>query len=71
MRTFVLLSMILAARLPQTALAQSLPPSSFRAGAAKVDVTPSEKELPKNWHGVLDRLYSRAIVFDNGACASF
>src|SRR5665213_1888061 len=67
MRTFVLLSMILAASLPQAALAQSLPPASFRAGAAKVDVTPSEKELPRNWHGILDRLYSRAIVLDNGA----
>src|SRR5665213_1922171 len=67
MRTFVLLWMILAASLPQAALAQSFPPSSFRAGAAKVDVTPSEKELPRNWHGILDRLYSRAIVLDNGA----
>jgi len=67
MRTQVLLSMILAASLPQAVLAQNLRPSSFRAGAAKVDVTPSEKELPKNWHGILDRLYSRAIVLDNGA----
>ena len=67
MRPFVLLLIIVAASLPQAASAQSLSPSSFRAGAAKVDVTPSEKELPKNWHGVLDRLYSRAIVLDNGA----
>lgn len=67
MRAQVLFSLILAASLPQAALAQSLPSSSFRAGAAKVDVTPSEKELPKNWRGILDRLYSRAIVFDNGA----
>src|SRR5512141_3516185 len=67
MRAYVLLSMILATSLPQSALAQSLSPPSFRAGAAKIDVTPSEKELPKNWHGILDRLYSRAIVLDNGA----
>ena len=67
MRTCVLLSMILTADMPQAALAQSLRPSSFRAGAAKIDVTPSENELPKNWHGILDRLYSRAIVLDNGA----
>ena len=67
MRAYVLLSMILAASLPQGILAQNLRSSSFRAGAAKVDVTPSEKELPKNWHGILDRLYSRAIVLDNGA----
>jgi neutral ceramidase len=67
MRAYILFSMILAASLPHAALAQSLRPSSFRAGAAKVDVTPSENELPKNWHGILDRLYSRAIVLDNGA----
>jgi neutral ceramidase len=38
----------------------------FKAGAAKVDVTPSEKDLPKNIEGIHDRLYSRAIVIDNG-----
>lgn len=41
--------------------------SAFRAGAAKVDVTPLESELPKEIEGVHDRLYSRAIVVDNGA----
>lgn len=66
MRTYVLLFMILVS-LPQAAWAQSLRPASFRAGAAKVDVTPSANELPKSWHGILDRLYSRAIVLDNGA----
>ena len=39
---------------------------SFRAGAAKVDVTPDEKDLPKNIEGIHDRLYARAIVVDNG-----
>ena len=38
----------------------------FKAGAAKVDVTPQEKDLPKNIEGIHDRLYSRAIVIDNG-----
>ena len=33
--------------------------AALRVGAAKVDVTPSAGELPKNSHGVLDRLYSR------------
>ena len=40
---------------------------SLKAGAAKVDVTPAESELPKNYEGILDHLYSRAIVVDNGA----
>ena len=39
---------------------------NFKAGAAKVDVTPGEKDLPNNIAGILDRLYSRAIVVDNG-----
>ena len=41
--------------------------SSFRAGAAKVDVTPADSALPKNYRGVLDRLYARAIVLEQGA----
>src|SRR4051812_32410799 len=44
--------------------------SPLRIGAARVDVTPSERELPKNGFGVLDHLYSRAIVLDNGAAAA-
>ena len=42
----------------------------LRVGAAKVDVTPSEGELPKNGLGILDRLYARAIVVDNGAATA-
>jgi neutral ceramidase len=45
-------------------------PLSFRAGAAKVDITPSESELPKNIEGILDRLYSRAIVVENGVTSA-
>jgi neutral ceramidase len=42
-------------------------PSPLRVGAAKVDVTPADSALPKNYRGVLDRLYARAIVLENGA----
>ena len=38
----------------------------FKAGAAKIDTTPDENKLPKNIEGIHDRLYSRAIVIDNG-----
>jgi neutral ceramidase len=48
-------------------LAQSQPAPALRAGAAKVDITPAESELPKNYYGILDHIYSRAIVVDNGA----
>jgi neutral ceramidase len=40
------------------------PAASFRAGAAKVDITPAQ--LPKNIEGILDHIYARAIVIDNG-----
>jgi neutral ceramidase len=40
--------------------------SALMVGAAKVDVTPSANELPKTYDGILDHLYSRAIVLDNG-----
>lgn len=39
----------------------------LRVGAAKVDVTPADGELPKNSLGILDRLYARAIVLESGA----
>jgi hypothetical protein len=45
---------------------QNIKPSSIKVGAAKVDVTPSAEELPANYDGIYDRIYSRAIVIDNG-----
>jgi neutral ceramidase len=41
--------------------------AGLRAGAAKVDVTPAENALPQGFEGILDRIYSRAIVLDDGA----
>jgi neutral ceramidase len=37
----------------------------FKAGAAKIEITPAQ--LPKGSEGILDRIYARAIVIDNGA----
>ncbi len=45
-------------------------PPVFKAGAAKVDVTPLESELPKTYEGINDRLNARAIVVDNGATSA-
>jgi neutral ceramidase len=67
-RSLVLLTILLAVVVPRQAAAQraeSVP--SLRAGAARVDVTPAQGELPKNSRGILDRLYARAIVLENGA----
>ena len=61
----IILLAILAAVFPYVGFGQDTD-LQFRAGAAKVDVTPLEGELPDNIEGILDRLYSRAIVVDNG-----
>jgi neutral ceramidase len=66
-RSLVVLTILLAAAVARPTAAQraeSVP--SLRVGAAKVDVTPSPGELPGNSQGILDRLYARAIVLDNG-----
>jgi hypothetical protein len=39
---------------------------ALRAGAARVDFTPAADRLPRNYLGVLDQVYVRCIVIDNG-----
>jgi len=57
----------LAVAMPAAAGAQSPRGGpALRVGAARVDVTPSPGELPKNSLGVLDRLYARTIVVEGG-----
>lgn len=55
-------TLIAIAAMPHVSAAQS----PLRVGAAKVDVTPAESALPKNYLGVLDRLYARAIMLESG-----
>lgn len=44
------------------------PPASaaLSVGAARVDITPNEKSLPKEYEGVNDPIFVRAIVVDDG-----
>jgi hypothetical protein len=61
------LIILLAALIPRHVAGQrAVDVPSLRAGAARVDITPSEGELPKNSRGILDRLHARAIVLENG-----
>ena len=53
-----------------TSQAQVAKPGPLRVGAAKVDITPAQSELPKQYLGVLDHVYSRAIVIDNGTTSA-
>jgi hypothetical protein len=64
-RLFVFLSIIM---ISHTLLSQSQSKQrmSLKAGAAKVHITPSTNELSSNWLGILDSIYCRAIVVDNG-----
>lgn len=38
----------------------------LRVGAARIDITPSPDALPSPYRGILDPVYARAIVIDNG-----
>jgi neutral ceramidase len=62
-----LLAAVLTSALPgQT----STTAGHLRAGAAKVDITPKESELPISTDSIRDHLFARAIVVDDGgSCA--
>jgi hypothetical protein len=66
-KSHIIILAILIAMLPYGAFSQTTA-SSFKAGAAKVDITPTQ--LPKNMEGILDHIYARAIVIDNGATSA-
>jgi len=70
MKPWFSFAIVLALLVPATAHAQTGRAPALRVGAARVDVTPAESELPKNGFGILDRLYARAIVIDNGAVSA-
>jgi neutral ceramidase len=63
-------SSILLIGIASTSWAQTAKPGPLRVGAAKVDITPAQSELPKDYTGILDRAYSRAIVIDNGSTSA-
>jgi neutral ceramidase len=46
--------------------AQPTNSSSLRVGAARMDITPPENALPEPYTSILDHIYARVIVVDNG-----
>ena len=64
---FVTVLAAAAVLVPAAGFAQS---ATLRVGAAKVDVTPTVDELPERYEGILDRLYSRAVVIEDGGTAA-
>ena len=51
---------------PGARITAASPVPSLRVGAARVNITPSPGERPANSQGILDPLYARAIVLENG-----
>src|SRR5678810_396695 len=43
---------------------------ALKAGAAQVDIALAESELPRDYEGILDHLYARAIVLDSGGTSA-
>jgi neutral ceramidase len=68
-RSMILLAALIVGVISE-GLAQAQTPLALKAGAAKVDVTPQESELPQTYEGIHDRLHARAIVVDNGATSA-
>jgi len=60
------INLLLAVLFACSALAQTVPSGPIRVGAAKNDVTPAEPDLPKGYLGILDHVFARAVVIDNG-----
>ncbi|HXE65105.1 MAG TPA: neutral/alkaline non-lysosomal ceramidase N-terminal domain-containing protein [Bryobacteraceae bacterium] len=63
MKKSLVIVWIAAAAMSVTAYGQN---AGLRVGAAKVDVTPAADTLPKNYDGILDHIYSRAVVVESG-----
>ena len=40
--------------------------AALSVGAARVDITPSERSLPKGFEGINDPIFVRAIIIDDG-----
>ncbi len=49
-----------------TCIAQNKQSMPIKAGAAKVSITPDKEALPRNYLGINDSIFTRAIVIDNG-----
>ncbi|MEP7311364.1 MAG: neutral/alkaline non-lysosomal ceramidase N-terminal domain-containing protein [Pseudomonadota bacterium] len=67
MKLPLLAAMSVVALAPMAQAAQSVAADApFRAGAARIDYTPTAAQRPGNFLGVLDPIYIRSIVVDNG-----
>lgn len=61
----ILACLCLVLCVPAGLAAQPVVDGALRAGASRIDYTPTGK-LPQNFNGVLDPIYVRSVVLDNG-----
>jgi hypothetical protein len=66
MKTKMFFLVLVAFLVSFTSFSQALESTPFQVGAAKVDITPAEDNLPKGFYSIHDHLFCRAIVIDNG-----
>lgn len=66
MRSMMVTAACLAASLACSSIPSVARADTLLVGAAKVDVTPAERDLPQNFEGILDPLHARAIALDDG-----
>ncbi len=64
LRTLIFSALILVPLAASAASTETA--TALRAGASRIDVTPAPDKLPANYRGVLDPLYVRTLVVDNG-----
>lgn len=65
---FFALTIVLLVAIPLSMFSQIQKSKLFKAGVGKVDITPTQNEIPKARFplGIRDHIYTRAIVVDNG-----
>jgi neutral ceramidase len=66
MKKLLLCVCLLMGSMPVLRAAQPAGDTALRAGASRIDYTPRGAQLPSNFNGVLDPIYVRSVVFDNG-----
>jgi neutral ceramidase len=66
-KAYLAMAAILLSVAPLHAQPSRTPEAALRAGAARIDYTPRGPELPGNFTGVLDPIFVRALVLDNGS----
>ncbi|MDI9550160.1 MAG: hypothetical protein QM324_00370 [Bacteroidota bacterium] len=64
--SIILITLFCVFAFTSSLVAQNNIRGQLKVGAARIDVTIDEKDLPESSYGILDRNHARAIIFTNG-----